>query len=688
MILKYRPEIDGLRAIAVISVILYHAQFQLFSGGFIGVDIFFVISGYLISSIILKEISDSGKFSFSKFYERRARRILPALFIVMLFTIPWGLRFIYPSNLLDFGYSILSSIGFASNFYFHYSGLEYEAENSLLIPFLHTWSLSVEEQFYIIFPPLVILCFKFLKSYLLHIIIGGILISLLFASWASVHYPSFSFYMLPTRGWELLAGAFLAHLEIINKKKLSNKKIIQFMPMIGLILIFYSIFFFHDNILHPSFLTLIPVIGVSLIIWFANQEEIFTKFLSSKIMVGTGLISYSLYLWHYPIFAIARLDGYGKNNYSEIIILFLAVLFLSLATYFLIERPFRKKSIFSIKIVAILLSGLCVITLILINTFIFQQRDLRGGFSDVFSRKNNFFSKPGLLLKDEKGECYDEDRRTDFCVFNKKSNKNAFIIGDSIVGALIFDLKDKLVNEGYRYTPIITGGCPYLPEFNRFDNQLTDKYNSFCNADFNNKIRDLVNNSNDSLVILGSRWPLYLSNKRFDNFEGGFEDRPYELRFEHEKNKISLKEGFKKSIQDLLKNDNTVILIYPIPEAGWHIPKKLYKIWKDDAFFKLFNNNENFLDKITNEPITTNFSIYKERTQETFRLFDSLSHPKLYKIYPHKIFCDNFIKDRCITHNSETVYYYDDNHLSEAGGALVNDLLMEKINIITKKNDH
>ena len=176
MILKYRPEIDGLRTIAVIAVILYHAQFQLFSGGFIGVDIFFVISGYLISSIILKEISDFGRFSFSKFYERRARRILPALFIIMLFTLPWGLRFIYPSNLLDFGYSILSSIGFASNFYFHYSGLEYEAENSLLIPFLHTWSLSVEEQFYIIFPPLVILSFKYLKNYLLHTIIVGIFI--------------------------------------------------------------------------------------------------------------------------------------------------------------------------------------------------------------------------------------------------------------------------------------------------------------------------------------------------------------------------------------------------------------------------------------------------------------------------------------------------------------------------------
>ena len=686
MILKYRPEIDGLRTIAVISVILYHAQFQLFSGGFIGVDIFFVISGYLISSIILKEIHDSGRFSFFKFYERRARRILPALFIIMLFTLPWGLRFIYPSNLLDFGYSILSSIGFTSNFYFHYSGLEYEAENSLLIPFLHTWSLSVEEQFYIIFPPLVIICFKYFRDYLLHIIIVGILISLFFASWASVHYPSFSFYMLPTRGWELLAGSLLAHLEIINKKKLGYNMVTQFMPIVGIILILYSIFFFHDRILHPSFLTLIPVVGVSLIIWFTKQGGLVTKLLSSRIMVGTGLISYSLYLWHYPIFAIAKLDGYGQNNYSEKIILFVAILFLSLITYFLVERPFRKKYLLSIKTVIILLSSLCIIILLLINTFIIQQRDLQKGFSDVFSRKNSFFTKPGLLLKDEKGVCYDENRKTDFCVFNEVSDKNAFIIGDSIIGSLIFDLKAKLVDKDYRYTPIITGGCPYLPEFNRFDNQLTNKYNSFCNASFNNEIRNLINDSGESLIILGSRWPLYLSSKRFDNLEGGFEDRPYEIRFEHEKNNLSIKEGFKKSVQDLLDSGNTVILIYPIPEAGWHIPKKLYKIWKDDAFFKLFNNNKNFIKKISEKPITTDFSVYKERAQETFELFDSLLHPNLYRIYPHKVLCDNFIKDRCITHNSETVYYYDDNHLSEAGGALINDLLIEKIDLIEKDN--
>ena len=157
MKLTYRPEIDGLRAIAVGAVILYHAQInifnqQAFTGGFIGVDIFFVISGYLITSIILKELITTGSFSFKHFYERRVRRILPALLLVMLVSLPFAWMYFIPSSFIDFSKSIIYSLGFSSNFYFHYSGQEYGAIDGLLKPFLHTWSLSVEEQFYIVFP--------------------------------------------------------------------------------------------------------------------------------------------------------------------------------------------------------------------------------------------------------------------------------------------------------------------------------------------------------------------------------------------------------------------------------------------------------------------------------------------------------------------------------------------------------
>ena len=211
MKINYRPEIDGLRALAVIAVILYHAQITLFGyepfkGGFIGVDIFFVISGYLITSIILKELVSTGNFSFKNFYERRIRRILPALLFVMLVSLFFAWKYLLPGSFIDFSKSILYSLGFSSNFYFHFSGLEYNSEDGLLKPFLHTWSLSVEEQYYIIFPIIFLITFKYFKKYIPHILILGLFISLGLADWGSRNYPSFNFYALPTRGWELIAG--------------------------------------------------------------------------------------------------------------------------------------------------------------------------------------------------------------------------------------------------------------------------------------------------------------------------------------------------------------------------------------------------------------------------------------------------------------------------------------------------
>ena len=170
MKLTYRPEIDGLRAIAGVAVILYHTQItifghQPFKGGFIGVDIFFVISGYLITSIILKEFLTTGSFSFKHFYERRIRRILPVLLFVKLVSLPIAWMYLLPSDLVEFSKSILYSLGFSSNFYFHYSGLEYSVEG-LQHPFLHTWSLSVEEQYYILFPIVLLITFKYFSKYL------------------------------------------------------------------------------------------------------------------------------------------------------------------------------------------------------------------------------------------------------------------------------------------------------------------------------------------------------------------------------------------------------------------------------------------------------------------------------------------------------------------------------------------
>ena len=227
MKIKYRPEIDGLRAISVFAVIIYHANFvlfghTLFQGGFIGVDIFFVISGYLITTLILKEIYKTNQFSFKYFYERRIRRILPVLLFVTIVTSIISYFILLPSSLVDFRKSVLSILFFVSNFYFWFTGNGYADQNELELPFKHTWSLSVEEQFYILFPIFLIIVIKFFRKHLLTVLFLSFLISLFFSEYCSRTYPNFNFYMILSRGFELVIGSLLSYFELNNRGGVEN----------------------------------------------------------------------------------------------------------------------------------------------------------------------------------------------------------------------------------------------------------------------------------------------------------------------------------------------------------------------------------------------------------------------------------------------------------------------------------
>ncbi len=344
--MRYRSEVDGLRAIAVLSVIFYHAELVIFGrdwfqGGYIGVDIFFVISGYLITRIILSELFEQGAFCFSKFYARRARRILPVLFTVMLVSFPFAWNYLLPGGFVEYCNSILSAVFFSSNFFFYFATTEYGADSALLKPFLHTWSLGIEEQFYIVFPILLLLFHKFLKNHLLTLFSGMLLLSLLFSEVMSVRNADLNFFLPMSRFWELLAGSVLAYLELKHgrlKHALAN----QILPVIGLSLITCSILLFNAKTAHPGLITMAPVIGVSLIIAFSSRDDLVGKILSSKPFVGVGLISYSAYLWHFPIFAFSRIKDSTPSEYDKLEWIILTFV-LSLISYFVIEKPFRNK---------------------------------------------------------------------------------------------------------------------------------------------------------------------------------------------------------------------------------------------------------------------------------------------------------------------------------------------------------
>lgn len=368
--LGYRPEIDGIRAIAVVAVVLYHAEFVIagsnpFEGGFIGVDVFFVISGYLITSIILSDLI-RGKFSFANFYERRARRILPALLVVMAATAPLAWMYMSPKAMQEYAGSALSTFVFGSNVWFWLED-GYFAEPSALKPLLHTWSLAVEEQFYLLFPITFLLLWRYARRYFTAIFVTAFLLSLALAHYQSLRSPDAAFYLLPYRGWELLAGAILAKLEL-DRGRTGHPWLKTWMPVLGLCLVIGSFFFFDDQMRHPSLITLVPVLGTMCLIWFCEKGDRVSAVLDSRPLVAVGLVSYSLYLWHFPIFAFARIDG-GEPTQGEKAAYILAALVLSGITYFLVEKPARNRLLIGRKSIATTLASAFAVLIVVQGVF-------------------------------------------------------------------------------------------------------------------------------------------------------------------------------------------------------------------------------------------------------------------------------------------------------------------------------
>jgi len=334
--LKYRAEIDGLRALAVVPVILFHAGFELFSGGFVGVDVFFVISGYLITTILIEDI-ENQRFSIVNFYERRARRILPALYTVAATSTIASSFILYPEYLISFAKSLVSTPLFSANFYF-WSERGYFGESSELKPLIHFWSLAVEGQFYIVFPIFLLVLSK-CKRLFYSLLIFGMTISLASSYFVTkIHFDT-AFYFPFTRAWELLAGS-VAALLVKNHFYVHNVSVAEVFSSIGLSLIFYSCLSFDNSTPFPGFYAAVPVLGTFLFVISASATHYVKKLFSFKPIVFIGLLSYSLYLWHQPIFALARhLEVFESN----LIAIALATVLFSYITYRYVETPFRNK---------------------------------------------------------------------------------------------------------------------------------------------------------------------------------------------------------------------------------------------------------------------------------------------------------------------------------------------------------
>lgn len=406
--MKYRQEIDGLRAVAVIPVILFHAGLETFSGGFVGVDIFFVISGYLITSIIFTELNES-KFSLLRFYERRARRILPALFLVLICTYIAAWQVLYPSDFNDLAKSLISTTFFLANIYF-WRDNDYFSGEADLQPLLHMWSLAVEEQFYLFFPIFLILAFRCRKNWVIPSIFLIGLSSLVLAQYSSEHYPRSNFFLLPTRIWEFAIGAIIG-IHLKPDAKASGKPYSsEILSLVGLSLIAISIFFFTSSTPFPSIYALLPTLGTGLIIMFASQSTLVGKLLSAKILVGLGLVSYSAYLWHQPVFALVRYQTSKEFSTSVLILLCVLVFFLAYLTLKFVEKPTRNRNKTTNKaILLITTTGIVGFSAISILTYMYEGVPIRSVYKNLFIAEyqpdNRILSgKNWQILRERTGE--------------------------------------------------------------------------------------------------------------------------------------------------------------------------------------------------------------------------------------------------------------------------------------------
>ncbi len=441
--MKYRPEIDGLRALAILPVVLFHAGFRSFSGGFIGVDIFFVISGYLITSIILSE----KNFCLLNFYERRARRILPALFFVMLVTLPFAWLYLMPRDTEAFLKSLYRACFFSSNFLF-YKQSGYFDTAAELKPFIHTWSLAIEEQFYLFFPFMLLLLKRSNKKVMIGIVLIILLSSLGYAQYLVKINASAAFFLLPSRLWELLIGALIAFY-FLNRKKLLSQKINKSISLLGLFLIIYAILNFDKGTPFPSLLTLVPTLGAGFVILCANEETFTGRLLANKFLVFIGLISYSAYLWHQPIFAFSRHIYLGNPPFFTIVLLILLCFFIAFLTWKYVESPFRNKKKFSSKsILYISILGIGFFALLSFTEknfsgeyrqfWISQQSKETQNTYRIINNKNNIAPQNEAYLKlHPQSECrfsvdhLTQDIKNKIIDCHKKYNEGFAILGDS-----------------------------------------------------------------------------------------------------------------------------------------------------------------------------------------------------------------------------------------------------------------
>ena len=663
MIIKYRAEIDGLRALAVIPVIFFHAGFSFFKGGFVGVDIFFVISGYLITTILIEDI-EKKRFSIIYFYERRARRILPALFFVMLVCIPFAWMWMFPSQMKDFSQSLIAVSLFASNILFWRESGYFDAAAEEK-PLLHTWSLAVEEQYYILFPIFLIFAWRFGKIRIFKMIVVMAVISLLLSEWGWRNKSIANFYLAPTRAWELFAGSIAAFM--VQKKGVQKNNPLS---VLGLSMIVFSIFFYDETTPFPSMYSLVPVLGVVLLVLYAHKDTVVAKLLSIKMLVGIGLISYSAYLWHQPLFAFARIRSLEHPSLFLMLTLCVLSMFLAYLSWRYIEKPFRKTGKASKN--TIFLSSTFGIILFII--FGLNGHYNNGAFTKFTYPPNISYESLSSRISNVGLPCdwnskFDNANAYIGCTFGDISAEdNIVLLGDSHSKAISYVIDEWASSNQKRIIWLKMNGCQYLP--NLVKNYQSPRVD--CNAN-HEKLVSLIDRLNAD-VIISYRWTFRMYpideielTMPYRNSFGDVENETYREYSVYQNGNFYTSATVKEQllnnyISSIATVSNTLFLVHPIPETAINVFERNSHYW-------------NFNNKIISD-IFINENDYLIRNQFVLESFESLKLENIIHIRPQNLFCEN---SKCFLQRNGIPLYLDDDHLGDNGAQLIVNEIAEHL---------
>lgn len=622
---NFRLDINGLRALALILVVLFHFNSTLFPAGFIGVDIFFVISGYLMTKIIVNKL-DVGEFYLIEFYISRANRIVPSLFFVCLFLLIFGYFFLSPYDYRLLGKHTGTSILFFSNMiYLREAG--YFDSSSLDKWLLHTWSLSVEWQFYLLFPILILFSFRLLRTYYhKYLILLLAVFTYLFGIVLTSIDRDLSYYFLPSRSWEMLAGSlvFLFSKDIADK----YKRVVLFF---GFFLIFISLFLFSEKTPWPGAYALVPVVGAGMVI-FSNSRD--NYFLNNMIMQTIGRSSYSIYLWHWPILLLSDYFDYSEFWWLGVIF----SIIIGYLCYFIIEK--RKYSTYRrIRDIYLVKPVYMCFFITLLSVFVFYNNGIKERYPVEFNIVSD-----SALTSPKRTKCHTSQYQdpNDSCQYFTDDVTWA-VIGDSHTVELSYSLAEQLRKNGIGLKHFSFSSC--VPSYN-----LPDDFDR-CSRWYNDSINYILNNSNIKNVVLLHRYTEML-------FPGEHDVEKLESLYLSEKSS-QIMPSFFSAITELSKVKEHVYVFYPVPQLSEHVKKIIGD-----------NYNKNLsLDNLLSQPELD----YEYRNRFILGLFDNAHFPSnVHFIKSAPAFCHD---GNCFSVKNSKSLYFDDNHPSLYGTEKMVELL-------------